>query len=358
MNITHKKKVVIIGTNGLPANYGGFETLVANIHKNIAKNHDLTVYCSNRVKKVGNLIGKTRLVHIPLSANGWQSFFYDFLSIVHALFYADVFIILGLGGGLALPILKLSGKKIIYNPGGVETSKVRGSNLTSSIEIKIKRAFDHGFFRLSQKIVLDNEAFFDQLNLYSEKLCLIEYGGEDSTKEDTEQWQSPFPEYDISVSRAQEDMNIHMVLEAYSKSKRNLIMISNWETSEYGQKLKFKYQDKYPNIMLHEAVYEKPKLNAMRSKACLYVHSHMLCGTAPSLVEAMSLNLGVICFDVPTNRYTTEGKAMYFKSAQDLESKIKWIRQEEIDLNRSSMKKIADKRYSWKLISEKYLKLI
>lgn len=358
MNTILRKRVAIIGTNGLPAKYGGFETLVANIHETLSEQHDVTVYCSNKTPKGLKSIGKTRLVHIPLSANGWQSFFYDFISILHSLFYADTLIILGLSGGLALPLLKIFPKKILYNPGGVETNKVRGIKLTGTIETFIKSKFDHGFFKCSDKIILDNEAFFNTLSNYSDKLCLIEYGGEELNFENLNKWDGPFDTYDISVSRAQEDMNIHLVLRAYSMSNRNIVVISNWGTSDYGRELWSEYYGKYDNIYLHDAVYDKIKLNSMRMGASLYVHSHMLCGTAPSLVEAMSLNLGIICFDVPTNRFTTEGEAIYFDSTEELILKLRNIDEECIKFNKETMKKIADRRYRWKLISEKYLKLI
>lgn len=358
MNTILRKRVAIIGTNGLPAKYGGFETLVANIHETLSEQHDVTVYCSNKTPKGLKNIGKTRLFHIPLSANGWQSFFYDFLSIIHSLFTADVLIILGLGGGLALPLLRIVGKKIIYNPGGVETDKIRGAKITGRVETKVKRFFDHGFFKLSHNIVLDNEAFFSQLKPYSDKLVLIEYGGENSDLEIEIDWKSPFQEYDISVSRAQEDMNIHLVLEAYSRSSRNLIMISNWQTSEYGKKLHSLYHNKFSNIILNDAVYDRSVLNIMRSGASLYIHSHMLCGTAPSLVEAMSLKLGVVSYDVPTNRFTTENKAMYFSSASDLINTLSAISNEDISINQQSMKEIADRRYRWGMIANKYLQLI
>ena len=358
MNTIIRQKVTIIGTNGLPARYGGFETLVANIHETIAEHHDLTVYCSNKTPKDLKSIGKTRLFRIPLSANGWQSFFYDFMSILHSLLYADTLIILGLSGGLALPLLKIFPKKILYNPGGVETNKVRGIKLTGGIETFIKSKFDHGFFKCSDSIILDNQAFFDSLSKYSDKLCLIEYGGEDLHFKNLEKWDSPFDSYDISVSRAQEDMNIHLVLKAYSRINRNIVVISNWTTSAYGQELWSEYYGKFDNIFLHDAVYDKIKLNSMRIGASLYVHSHMLCGTAPSLVEAMSLNLGIVCFDVPTNRFTTEGKAIYFDSTEDLILRLRSIDEESIKLNKEKMKNIAYRRYRWKLISDKYLKLI
>ena len=358
MNTILRKRVAIIGTNGLPAKYGGFETLVSNIHETLSERHDVTVYCSNKTPKRLKRIGKTSLFHIPLSANGWQSFFYDFLSIIHAIFTADVLIILGLGGGLALPLLRIVGKKVIYNPGGVETDKIRGAKITGGVETKVKRLFDHGFFKLSHKIILDNEAFFSQLKAYSDKLVLIEYGGENSSLKNEIDWKSPFQEYDISVSRAQEDMNIHLVLEAYSRSSRNLIMISNWETSEYGKNLYSLYHNKFSNIILNDAVYDKSLLNIMRAGASLYIHSHMLCGTAPSLVEAMSLKLGVVSYDVSTNRYTTENKAWYFNTVDDLANILSAMTNDEKSINQQSMKEIADRRYRWDVIANKYLQLI
>ena len=358
MNTILRKRLAIIGTNGLPAKYGGFETLIANIHETLSEQHSVTVYCSNKTPKGLKSIGKTRLFRIPLSANGWQSFFYDLLSIIHALFTADVLIILGLGGGLALPLLRIVGKKVIYNPGGVETDKVRGAKITGGAETKVKRFFDHGFFKLSHNIVLDNEFFFSQLKAYSDKLVLIEYGGENASLGNEIDWKSPFQEYDISVSRSQEDMNIHLVLEAYSRSSRNLIMISNWETSEYGKKLHSLYHNKFSNIILNDAVYDKKVLNIMRAGASLYIHSHMLCGTAPSLVEAMSLKIGVVSYDVPTNRFTTENKASYFSTVDELVNILSAMTNEERSINQQSMKEIADRRYRWDVIAKKYLQLI
>ena len=132
---------------------------------------------------------------------------------------------------------------------------------------------------------------------------LIEYGGDhviDSTVENFSKTEFEFIEdsYDISVSRAQEDMNIHILIEAYKNvSDRNLVIISNWSTSNYGMKLYEKNYNKYQNIHLIDAIYDKEKLNALRRNASLYLHSHSLCGTAPSLVEAMNLSLPVVAFD-------------------------------------------------------------
>ena len=111
-----KKKIAIIGTAGVPAKYGGFESLAEYLTKYLSSTFDITVYCSSvfyqkRFKKYNG----ARLKYIPLNANGKQSILYDIFSIFHALFYADVLLILGVSGCVVLPFVKLisSKKKLI-----------------------------------------------------------------------------------------------------------------------------------------------------------------------------------------------------------------------------------------------------
>ena len=95
----------------------------------------------------------------------------------------------------------------------------------------------------------------------------------------------------------------------------------------------------------------------IRSNCFLYIHSQSQCGTAPSLVEAMNLNLPVICFDVPTNRETTENKSIYFKDKSDLESLIVNLNPNSINQLKLSMFQIAKKRYNWNRIASLYKRI-
>ena len=162
-------------------------------------------------------------------------------------------------------------------------------------------------------------------------------------------------QYDVTVSRAQEDMNIHIVIDAYKQvPERTVVIVSNWQKSEYGQKLYADNAGKYENIILLNATYDQKELNTIRSNAALYLHTHSMCGTAPSLVEAMCLNLPVVCFKVPTNLETTEHKSVYFESVPELVEILKGL--DEITLNRlkADLNEIAVRRYNWKRISAIY----
>ena len=98
------KKVAIIGTVGIPAGYGGFETLAENLVRTLSSEFEFTVYCSSKAysRKLPEIYG-AKLKYIPLRANGIQSIPYDIWSILSALKSADVLLILGVGGCIVLP---------------------------------------------------------------------------------------------------------------------------------------------------------------------------------------------------------------------------------------------------------------
>lgn len=161
----------------------------------------------------------------------------------------------------------------------------------------------------------------------------------------------------MSVSRAQLDNNIHIVLEAFETFKGfKIVLVSNWSISKYGIDLKEKYSN-HPNMILLDAIYDKDELDYIRGNGYVYIHSHSRCGTAPSLVEAMCLKNAIISFDVPTNRETTQGKANYFSNVQTLTDSLKILSVNQIDVNKENMLKIASKEYIWKKISKQYKKL-
>ena len=359
--MAEKTKVAIIGTNGLPARYGGFETLT-NYLVEYFNEFDITVYCSKTPKenRLTNFRG-AKLKYYPLKANGWQSILYDFISIFDAYIKSDNLIILGFSGAFAFPFNKLFRKNIIFNIGGIEWKKVRGSKWSSKIEIAVKKWMERVCVKNSQTVIIDNISFFDYVkDSYNITPVLAEYGGDHVkhypvTEEILSKYSFINNPYDLTVSRAQYDMNIHLVIEAYkSIPGRTIVIVSNWNISSYGINLYEQNHNKYPNIILLNAIYDQLELDTLRSNCKLYLHTHSLCGTAPSLVEAMYLNLPIISYDVAANRATTENKAHYFKNADELVELLTNISNEEIEHNRKQMKIIADNRYRWERITGIY----
>lgn len=357
------KKVVLIGTNGVPANYGGIETLAEYLTRDLNEYYDLYCYCSKTPKeKQLESYHNTKLIYVPMKANGWQSIFYDGWTILRSLCKHDVLVVLGCSCPPALFFKIFTKKHIVLNAiGGKETEKIRGLKLFGKVEVAIKKWMEGIQARYADYVIIDNAANVEIFEKkHHVKALLAEYGGDHAVAETiTEEAIKKYPflngKYDVTVSRAQEDMNIHMVIDAYKQvPERTIVIVSNWQKSEYGQKLYAENFGKYENIILLNAIYDQKELNTIRSNASLYLHTHSMCGTAPSLVEAMYLNLPIVCFKVPTNIETTEHKSVYFESVPELVEILKGLDETTLNLLKTDLNEIAVRRYNWKRISAIY----
>jgi glycosyltransferase involved in cell wall biosynthesis len=358
------KKIAIIGSVGLPANYGGFETLTSHLVSNLGNQYDFTVYCSAKKYKKSDRLKKykgARLQYLPFNANGIQSIIYDSVSILHALFYADVMIILGVAGAWLLPFVKLFTKKrIIISIDGIEWKRDKWNRvakmylwLAESIAVKY-----------SHIDISDNESIQDYTAMrYGSLSRIVEYGGDhvqvvETTEEDHKKYSFLKHLYAVKVCRIEPENNVHLVLEAFSRrTNRTLVIVGNWDNSQYGRQLRKQYSN-FEHIFLLDPIYNQRTLDLIRGNAILYVHGHMAGGTNPSLVEAMNLQLPILAYNVSYNLTTTEKKANYFTNAEDIYELMSNLNFDLLKLNGENMKKIADRRYQWKIIAQKYHDLI
>jgi glycosyltransferase involved in cell wall biosynthesis len=355
------KKIAIIGTVGLPSNYGGFETLTEYLTKYLGDKFDFTVFCSSKSynKKI-KTYNNAKLKYLPLNANGIQSIFYDILSIFYALFFADVLLILGVSGCVFLPLVKLiSSKKIIVNIDGLEWKRQKWNKVAK----RFLKFSEVCAVKYANVIIADNKVIKDYVySNYKKNAHLIAYGGDHcNLKKQSYELLKKFPflekKYAFKVCRIEPENNIEIILEAFAQAdKIPLVLIGNWNNSTFGKQIKSKYQD-FETIYLLDPIYDQDVLNGIRSNCEFYIHGHSAGGTNPSLVEAMSLGLPILCYDINYNDETTENSALYFKSSLDLINLIKSISQEEIKLIGNRMYDIARNKYKWSIISNQYMEL-
>jgi len=358
------KRVAIIGTAGVPARYGGFETLAENLISHLSKEYKLTIFCSGKIykEKLKEYKG-AELKYINLNANGVESVLYDIISIIYSLRFADTLLILGVSGCIILPFVKLVSrqKKIVINIDGLEWQRPKWHRLAKwFLKLSEKLAVKYG-----DVIVADNKAIQDYIvKEYGKKSELIAYGGDHTTKEPlSDRVVELYPflnrnKYAFTVCRIEPENNIHLILEAFSEYKDlNLVIVGNWDKSLYGQRLRKKYSA-FRNIFLLETIYDQKILNAIRSNCYIYIHGHSAGGTNPSLVEAMYLGLPIFAYGVEYNMITTYYKAKYFKTKDELIellNKTTYLELREIGIN---MKIIAEKEYRWEKISKQYKNII
>lgn len=360
-----KTKVAIIGTVGLPARYGGFETLTEHLVEELSDTYDFTVYCSSkkysREERKESWKG-SRLKYIPLDANGIQSIFYDSWSILHALRCSDVLLILGVAGAWLLPFVRMfTNKKIIISIDGIEWKRDKWP-----LAAKLYLWFAENLaVQYSHIDISDNESIQDYTSLRYETISrVIEYGA-DHTRVNAAPSEQDFliypflsTPYAVKVCRIEPENNVLTILKVFSENpEHHLVVVGNWENSHYGKDLKQKFSV-FENISLLDPIYDQHTLDMIRGNASLYIHGHSAGGTNPSLVEAMFLGLPVICYGVSYNRTTTGDQAFYFSDENELENLLKAITQADFKNCALRMKKIAENKYVWNTVAEKYSQVI
>lgn len=358
------KKIAIIGTVGLPANYGGFETLAQFLVEGMSDNYDMSVYCSGKKYKKEErhkTYKGARLIYLPFQANGLQSILYDSFSIIHALFFADVLLILGVSGCFLLPFVRLfTNKKIIVSIDGIEWKRNKW-NKAARLYLWAAEWFAVKF---SHADISDNEAIQDYTAYRYHSLSnIIEYGADHTIKvkpsaEDFKKYPFLKNPYAFKVCRIEPENNLEIVLDAFSKlPTHTLVVVGNWKNGNFGKTMLQKYAS-FKNLILLDPIYHQHELDVLRGNCLVYIHGHSAGGTNPSLVEAMYLKLPVIAFNVSYNRTTTENKALYFQSSDQLLHLISSTKICDLKSLSETMKEIADRRYTWKIIANKYDYLI
>lgn len=345
------KKVSIIGVVGIPACYGGFESLVENLTKCSSSNVAYEVFCSkpsysSTLKQHNN----AELIYLPLKANGIQSIPYDVLSLFLCLFKKpDVTVILGVSGCVFLPIYRLfSSSKIVTNIDGLEWKRDKWGKMTKRF-LKFSESLA---IKFSDVIVTDNKAIGDYVEAeYGVENVTIAYGGDHAIR--ALEVESTAEEYSLGLCRIEPENNIVMIIEAYSTTDKYLKFVGNWSSSEFGRSLRQKYSQ-FSNIELIDPIYDLDELYKLRKGCSLYLHGHSAGGTNPSLVEMMHFGVPIFAFDCNFNRYSTEEKASYFDSSNSLKQLLEVDDSSMLNKNAIAMKEIAQRRYTWAEITRMY----
>lgn len=360
--INKKIKLAIIGSNGLPGRYGGWDQLLEHIVDGLASDYEITVYASKFHYDVyPDKYKGAKLVYLPLKATGFQSIPYDILSIVHAWTkQTDILLVLGTSGCIAFPIFRLMGLKLILNPDGAEWKRGKWNFFIQMfLKLSERLGVKWATHVVSDSAVIEKSLLID----YGVSSTVIAYGGDHvsrvSLNEKTaEKYNIVQENYCFKVCRIEPENNLDIILESFSKSGLRFLIVGNWNYSQYGINLRRQYLE-FSNISMIDPIYDQDALNELRSNCRLYIHGHSVGGTNPSLVEAMCLGLCVLTFSVNYNKSTTNDSALYFSTADELTTLAKKVYDDKLLQQQvgSRLYQLGHEKYSWINIIEKYNKI-
>lgn len=358
----NKLRVAIVGSRGIPAEYGGFETFAEHLSSKLASfGYYVTVYCENKADKrdIYHDVNLSYSKYIKTS----NPLLYYFDSIRRASRTNDVLIAAGTGGSLFYFIPLLRSRSIITNIDGLESQR-RKWPLYKKLFIKITEFFA---IYLSNVIIADADGIKKRIlksyKINPDKVRQIEYGAEINSSYSQavlDKYSLMHNGYYLVVSRLEPENNIKMIIEGYlnSKTSRCLVIIGNLIHTRYVKEI-MKYKSE--RVRFLGGIYDQRELKTIRCSCSLYLHGHSVGGTNPTLLEALGSGNLVICHDNEFNREVTENRMYYFTSASDLALLIS-------DIERSPGAVLDEKRkyalqrvvsyYNWERIADEYRKLI
>lgn len=321
-------KISIIGTDGIPARYGGFETFVEQVVPHmVAAGHDVMV--------VGSAIGRREndkpaleglhVVNLPLRANGASSVVFDVCSFARVAHWADAVLVLGISAGLFVPVFRLLTRRsrLVVNVDGLESSRTkwagaRGRFLAYSELVAVRSA---------TRLVADNTGIADLLRYrYNRDSSVIAYGAnhvrprpdDDSCKAVLSEFGVEPNSYALTVARIEPENHIGLMIEAMLGSPiPSYAIVGNFSNGRYGRDLRDRYSSE-PRVRLIESVYDPHVLACLRSRCAIYLHGHSVGGTNPSLVEMLPYERPIAAWNCSFNRSTLRGSGAYFATREEL----------------------------------------
>ncbi|AGM99010.1 beta 1-4 rhamnosyltransferase Cps2T [Streptococcus iniae] len=375
------RDVFIIGSRGLPAQYGGFETFVEELI-NHQVSHDITYHVAclsdEKGKKDSNYKGARCFYIAPPKLGPARVIAYDMLAIKKALTYIvqhdiknPIFYILGNTiGAFMSPFVKAIKKRnglFFINPDGLEWKR---SKWSKPVQTYLKFS-EKKMCQLADLVISDNigiEAYLNQ-NYKSAKTTFIAYGTETGKSQlafEDESVRNYFyqnklseKDYYLVLGRFVPENNYETIIREFmlSKTSRDLVIITNHQGNPYFEKLRtITLCDKDPRIKFVGTVYDKELLIYIRENAFAYIHGHEVGGTNPGLLEALAhTNLNLV-FGVDFNKSVAQTAALYWtKTANDLAQLIESVDQRSHyeDLGKEA-KRIIEEEYTWKKIVGEY----
>ena len=356
-------KIAILGTRGIPANYGGFETFAEELASRLVeRGHQVTVYGrTNNIQYQGSTYKGARLVLLPTIPHKYlDTVAHTFLSVLHVLFRdVDVVLICNSAISIFSFIPRLTGKKTVLNVDGLEWKRQKWN------------AVGRAYLRLAEwlstflptAMVTDARSIQEYyLNRYGKESYFIPYGAEDirlESKDALDRLGLVPGGYFLYVSRLEPENNALLVVKAFERvqtDKKLVIVGSAPYAHGYIEKVKATTD---PRILFPGSIYGAG-YRELQSHAFCYVHATQVGGTHPALIEAMGCARCVLFLNTSENREVAGDAAIPFEnSPEDLAQKMQSVLQDAA-LRESCQHRALErvrKHYRWDGVATEYEQL-
>jgi glycosyltransferase involved in cell wall biosynthesis len=356
-------KIAFLGTRGIPANYGGFETFAEHLGTRLAaRGHEVTVYGRKHYATPGaRSYAGVRLVVLPTIRHKYfDTVVHTFLSVLHAAPRRyDAILICNAANSIFAFVPRLLGTPTLVNVDGLERKRKKWN--------WVGRTYYHFSEWLStflpSAIVTDAQVIQDYYAArYGKRSAMIAYGAEVARRADPSrlaQYGLEPDRYVLYVSRLEPENNAHLVIQAYEQVKTDLPLVivgGAPYAEEYIAQLKSTpdRRVKFLGFVFGE------DYRALQQNAYCYVHATEVGGTHPALIEAMGAGNCALTLDTPENREVIGEAGIIYASADELVAQLRRVLANPgvIGEYRGRAQSRVRRLYNWEQITDQYEHLL
>jgi glycosyltransferase involved in cell wall biosynthesis len=355
-------RIAMIGTRGVPAAYGGFETAIEEIGQRlVGQGHEITVYGRSTGKDSPKEHLGMQLVNLPaLRSKALETLSHTALSSAHfsATRRHDVAFVFNAANSPFIPLIRNRGTAVALHVDGLEWKRDKWGKAGR----RYYRLAEQFAVREADALIADargiSDYYDDEFGIPTE---LISYGCRilTNTPTDAIEGLGLIPgQFHLVVARFEPENHVDVIVEGYHRSDATMPLIvvgsapySAAYTDAIGEIAK-----RDPRIRLLGGVWDQRLLDQLYAHAASYVHGHSVGGTNPSLLRAMGAGTAIVGWDVVFNREVAGTAGSYFSSPADVTRCIEEVERypDRFRDIGELMQERAKQRYNWDSVTEAY----
>jgi glycosyltransferase involved in cell wall biosynthesis len=350
-------RIALIGTRGVPARYGGFETAVEEVGRRLVDfGHEVVVYC--REPGPAEHLGMQRVEVRSVRHKMLETLSSTALATTHAVRHRpDVVVLFNAANAPLLPVLRAARVPVVTHVDGLEWMRAKWSGAGR----RYYRAAEALSVRWSDALIADAVGIADYYAAeFGAPTEYIAYGAPRLEDPGTDLLGSvPVdPEkYHLVVARFEPENHVEEIVAGYRRSAATLPLVVVGSAP---------YADAYtaavaaaagddPRILLVGAVWDQRLLDQFYASALTYVHGHSVGGTNPSLLRAMGAGTATLAWDVSFNREVLGDSGRFFRSAAELAGLLEAAEADPADVAvRAARARVEAERYDWDDVAKRY----
>ncbi len=355
-------RIALIGTRGVPARYGGFETAIEEVGQRLAAaGHEVTVYCrgAEPAERVEQYLGM-KLVHLPaMKKRSLETLSHTALSVVHAIFNRpDAAIVFNAANAPLLPLLRLARIPVATHVDGLEWKRAKWGPIGQKYYLVCERLA----VWWSKELISDARGIADY---YTEKFRkpsrLITYGAPvltDAGSSRIAELDLVPGQYHLVVARFEPENHVEVIVRGYASSgaKLPLVVVGSAPYAEkYTQDVHAAANE---SVKFLGGVWDQEQLDELYANALVYWHGHSVGGTNPSLLRAIGAGTAVNAFDVNFNREVLQEAGQFFANSTEAAQQFQQVEQDlEGTEARAANSVVRARDYDWDDVAAAYEKL-